>query len=108
MVVCCQKCLKRYYLDDEVLGSDGKHVRCTSCQHVWHQRPLENHRNALIVLSESTKQSEKKPFPYLKYACICSSLLFLFLCILAVFYNKNVFEFSQITEALAPHSRFFI
>ena len=29
----------RYHLDDDVLGSKGGYVRCSSCKHVWYQNP---------------------------------------------------------------------
>lgn len=39
MIVKCNACLVRYHLDDDVLGSKGRHVRCSSCKHVWYQNP---------------------------------------------------------------------
>ncbi|ETZ04904.1 MJ0042-type zinc finger domain-containing protein [Holospora undulata] len=39
MIVKCNACSMRYYLDDDVLGSKGGYVRCSSCKHVWYQNP---------------------------------------------------------------------
>ncbi|MDX2101067.1 MAG: hypothetical protein EAZ99_01285 [Alphaproteobacteria bacterium] len=39
MIVTCPNCASRYLVDPQVLGADGRKVRCANCGHVWHQTP---------------------------------------------------------------------
>jgi predicted Zn finger-like uncharacterized protein len=42
MILTCQKCTKRYLVDSESIGQEGRTVRCVSCGHVWTQPPSED------------------------------------------------------------------
>ncbi len=57
MIVRCGACAKRYHLDDTVLGSAGKKVRCTACEHVWHQPPPPPSVNTLMPLPQVSPTS---------------------------------------------------
>jgi predicted Zn finger-like uncharacterized protein len=39
MLIVCPSCAARYELDGAKLGSDGRKVRCASCQTLWHVAP---------------------------------------------------------------------
>lgn len=36
----CPKCYARYQLSNSALGSAGRQVKCTRCEHTWHQLPI--------------------------------------------------------------------
>ncbi|NCC21459.1 MAG: hypothetical protein EOM26_03245 [Alphaproteobacteria bacterium] len=42
MILTCPNCSVRYLLDAQVLAPDGRLVRCSACQNVWHQEPDED------------------------------------------------------------------
>ena len=52
VIVQCSSCSTRYHLDDDVLGSKGSYVRCTSCRYVWYQEPPIPSPYALIPLPQ--------------------------------------------------------
>ncbi len=37
MILSCPVCATRFMLDDALLPSGGRKLRCARCQHVWHQ-----------------------------------------------------------------------
>ncbi|HEC14613.1 MAG TPA: hypothetical protein ENI72_02540, partial [Rhodospirillales bacterium] len=39
MIIICPNCSTRYSIDPGSLGNMGKPVRCSNCQHTWHQEP---------------------------------------------------------------------
>ncbi|BDB96254.1 zinc-ribbon domain-containing protein [Candidatus Hydrogenosomobacter endosymbioticus] len=52
MIVRCASCAKRYHIDEDVIGSKGRYVRCTSCGHVWKQDPPLPTKNSLVALGK--------------------------------------------------------
>src|SRR5258708_1534293 len=40
MIVTCEKCQKRYLVQDEQVGENGRKVRCIACGYQWFQTPL--------------------------------------------------------------------
>jgi len=41
MIVTCPNCSSRFQVEASALGPSGRTVRCGSCQHSWHQVPVE-------------------------------------------------------------------
>ncbi len=41
MIVSCPACEARFEVDKELLGYDGRIVRCGKCGNCWHQMPEE-------------------------------------------------------------------
>src|ERR1700722_6884239 len=41
MIVTCKTCHKRYLIEKEDIGSQGRQVRCVSCGYSWQQHPVE-------------------------------------------------------------------
>ncbi len=37
MILTCPKCTTRYLLGAQVLGPDGRRVKCSACEHIWFQ-----------------------------------------------------------------------
>lgn len=56
MIVVCEKCKNRYHIEDFMLDSHGRYVRCFSCKHVWLQKNEKDKQDP------SPKSSGKKGF----------------------------------------------
>ncbi len=39
MILSCPNCTTRYLLPAQVLAPDGRNVKCSSCEEVWHEMP---------------------------------------------------------------------
>ncbi|PPE03505.1 MJ0042-type zinc finger domain-containing protein [Holospora curviuscula] len=95
MIVKCNMCSIRYHLDDDVLGSKGGYVRCSSCKHVWYQNPpalspytLVPVLEAPLMLASHTTHNS----PHLRFFWVGFTLL-TSLCLgstLFVLYQKNL------------------
>lgn len=42
MIITCPSCDSRFEVPTAALGTEGRQVRCSSCQHAWHQMPAED------------------------------------------------------------------
>ena len=42
MILTCPECAAQYVLPDDAIGRRGRRVKCTTCQHVWTERPIIN------------------------------------------------------------------
>ena len=49
MIVTCSKCEKRYVVDPRALGTPGRRVRCSNCQHTWFESVPEEALPAIEV-----------------------------------------------------------
>lgn len=60
MIITCPQCSTQYAVPSEAIPASGKKVKCTTCQHIWMQRPLE----AMMDISALTPPPEKaEPIP---------------------------------------------
>lgn len=60
MIVTCEKCKTQYALSSELVGENGRKVKCSKCTHVWHQLPLEDLTDTSKI-EEAPKKLNKVP-----------------------------------------------
>ncbi len=95
MIVSCSSCMKRYYLDGDILGSQGRQVRCTHCGHTWHQLSPPPPQLAVVVKNTPSNLPDKR-FPPRKWRFLSVSLLvFLFIAALVTFTGASLFLWNQ-------------
>ena len=56
MILSCPQCNANFNLDDSVLGTEGRKVKCSKCGHRWHAIPD-------IVLDKTSTQPDKDTPP---------------------------------------------
>lgn len=56
MKVVCPECSTFFDVPHNLLGTDGKRVRCHRCGHVWHQPPFEAEETDVFDISEPAAQ----------------------------------------------------
>lgn len=42
MIITCPSCSKRYLVEDTAIETNGRHVQCVTCEHVWFFKPLSD------------------------------------------------------------------
>ncbi len=62
MIITCASCQKRYLIEKEDLGPQGRVVRCVSCGHTWDQKPMEESVN-YVDFSSDTLAHKSAPSP---------------------------------------------
>tara|TARA_Y100000590_G_C15372220_1_gene882989 strand:+ start:112 stop:576 length:465 start_codon:yes stop_codon:yes gene_type:complete len=62
MIIECEKCNKKFEVQDNLIPDEGRLLKCGTCSHQWHFTPnssLEINEN--IDVSEETKPVKEKP-----------------------------------------------
>jgi predicted Zn finger-like uncharacterized protein len=94
MIVKCNACSVRYHLDDDVLGSKGRYVRCSTCKHVWYQDPPSPSPYTLVPIAHGqliVSPATKSKYPPIRFFWVGLSLI-LVTCLGAsgiILYQKN-------------------
>jgi predicted Zn finger-like uncharacterized protein len=60
MIIQCPQCQQRYFLDDDVLGSKGRMVRCSYCHHSWKQSLASLEGRWLAVIPQNFEENSQK------------------------------------------------
>lgn len=59
MLVTCPKCEQKFKVPDKALGTKGRKLKCSSCEHKWHQMPKPKAKPA----SDAGADPETAPAP---------------------------------------------
>ena len=68
----------RYHLDDDVLGSKGRYVRCSTCKHVWYQDPPSPSPYTLVPIAHGqliVSPAEKPKYAPIRFFWVGLSLI---------------------------------
>lgn len=96
MIVSCSSCMKRYYLDGDILGSQGRQVRCTHCGHTWHQLSPPPPQLAVVVQNPSPTNPPDRRLSPKRWRGFSLALLFFFFVATAVtFMGISLFLWNQ-------------
>lgn len=57
MILTCPNCNVRYLLDSNILGDEGRRVRCSSCKYIWYQEQDEESHSENKEIDEETEYS---------------------------------------------------
>ncbi len=63
MIISCPNCSTTYKVDDATLGPQGKSVRCSNCEHQWHQQPAPAPTPAPEPIPEPEPEPKEDPPP---------------------------------------------
>jgi predicted Zn finger-like uncharacterized protein len=84
MILSCQHCGKRYLVKDEMIGPEGRKVRCVACNHTWVQERIEDSYELALNETESINQvGQFNDVPSLRSSSKTFSLPFGGLCFIA-------------------------
>lgn len=57
MKIQCHNCTKAYLVSHEQIGVSGRKVKCTNCNHMWHEYPKEMSSELCSVNAQEKKAS---------------------------------------------------
>ena len=61
MIISCEKCNKKFELEDHLIPETGRFLQCGSCSHKWHYKPIQKTETINELKdTEETKPQEKK------------------------------------------------
>lgn len=61
MIVNCEACQKRYFVEEAVLGVSGRTLKCAACHHRWHQAPPSPENNPVETLAKKASSAGGTP-----------------------------------------------
>jgi len=74
MLISCDKCKKKYRVDDSIFKKPSLKVKCSSCKHVFiaYRTPVQD-ADPYLLQAANTNDAEKKPAaPECKIICVCN------------------------------------
>ncbi len=84
MIITCPSCLKRYSVEDNLIGDEGRQVQCVSCNNIWVFSPSrvvqESHTSKVNVKKNDNSRKSKSGlywFLLLSVIALCGSGLYL-------------------------------
>lgn len=60
MILTCPQCSTRFAISADILGEEGKTVRCSKCSETWFQAPEEEIENDFVAEIEDIAEAEPK------------------------------------------------
>ena len=103
MIISCPNCSTTYKVDNATLGPQGKSVRCSNCEHQWHQLPVKEAsvRPAQTYASQPQMQQPAMIDPTILQAQIIAQMQ-------AMFATNQLPQLGQINAATQPAQDQFI
>ena len=59
MIITCEKCTKKFNIEDNLIPNEGRLLQCGSCQHKWFYKKANQNIN--IKNEENKVETEEKP-----------------------------------------------
>ena len=61
MIIICEKCNKKFNLDEKLIPEKGRLLQCSSCNHKWHFSLIKNNENKEKIIKKDNKKIEINP-----------------------------------------------
>lgn len=61
MILQCPACETRFLVDASLIPADGRKVKCSRCQHVWHVNPQDDAASAAAQSPQAEEQVSQAP-----------------------------------------------
>ena len=68
MIITCSRCQKSFNIDEKLIPTEGRLVKCGACEHTWFFRPTENIEDKQDAATPDTtiNEAEKREFIQVK------------------------------------------
>ena len=60
MIITCPNCKKKFNIDPTLINNEGRDLKCSSCDHVWHYK-VEDVNSTALTLNENIDNSQTEP-----------------------------------------------
>ena len=64
MIITCPRCQKSFNIDDKLIPTEGRLVKCGACDHTWFYKPTKNNEDKKSAATPDTtiNEEEKREF----------------------------------------------
>ena len=68
MIITCPRCQKSFNIDDKLIPTEGRLVKCGACNHTWFFKPTENieEKQDAATPDKTINEEEKREFIQVK------------------------------------------
>ena len=60
MIITCEKCNKKFNIQDDLIPQEGRYLQCGSCNHKWFYKSLTENTNLQISDDNNQEKNYKK------------------------------------------------
>ena len=60
MIITCEKCNKKFNIQDDLIPQEGRYLQCGSCNHKWFYKSLTENTN--LQISDDNNQEKNESF----------------------------------------------
>jgi predicted Zn finger-like uncharacterized protein len=61
MLLTCPKCAQKFKVPDKALGTKGRKVKCSNCEHKWHQKPKAKAKKKPVEPAPEAEEAAVEP-----------------------------------------------
>ena len=66
MIITCPRCQKSFNIDDKLIPTEGRLVKCGACDHTWFFKPSENIENKQDAATPDTTINEEQKREFIR------------------------------------------
>ena len=66
MIITCPRCQKSFNIDDKLIPTEGRLVKCGACDHTWFFKPTENIENKQDAATPDTTINEEQKREFIR------------------------------------------
>ena len=67
MIITCPRCQKSFNIDDKLIPTEGRLVKCGACDHTWFFKPTENSGDKKVTATQDTTINEEQKREFVRF-----------------------------------------
>ena len=67
MIITCPRCQKSFNINDKLIPTEGRLVKCGACDHTWFFKPTENNGDKKVTATQDTTINEEEKREFIRF-----------------------------------------